>query len=430
MNKRRSGWAAMVLLWPMTGQALEPPERTWHSLARLEATALTLWPRTGEEEAEGFAQVEPTLIIDGGSEFGVSVGAPVRFRVQRGREDSSLLRREDWDSLSDWGQLVRGLKFGSDRAPLRVWLGGFDGFTLLSGHLVRRYSNRAHPDEHPAGGFLAGTLGPLYTQAFTSDVLSARLMGAEVALDVAHVFWGRPREPGRYTLALSVVHDWDRAASVTLGHVDATAVVVVRPGFEAHVLAGWGWRPGARGAWGAVVGVGADALTSRLDAKLRLELRRQVGDFRQGFFGPDYELARLQAPGPEGRPLAEVTLPQGYSAFGEVEVGWDAESYGGTHRHLELSLGVEGFSWGRVDVDGRLSVQLFERGLEVALRCLSMGLGQPGARYQGGAEVRWRFLGGGVYVLGTGGSRLFPNPEGGLGPRAFASVGLGVDHAR
>ncbi|RKH54550.1 hypothetical protein D7V93_25490, partial [Corallococcus llansteffanensis] len=204
-------------------------------MTRLDATTLTFQPRAGVGTDEGFVQVEPPLILDGGAEFGVNLGAPVRLRLWGGGEGTGLVRREDWDSVSDWGQVVRALKLGSDHAPLAVWFGGLDSFNLLSGHLVRRYSNRSNPDYHPAGGFLTGTLGPLYTQAFASDVLGARLMGAEVALDVQHVLFGQPREPGRYTLALSAVHDWGRAGgrapSVTLAHLDATAVVVVRPGF-------------------------------------------------------------------------------------------------------------------------------------------------------------------------------------------------------
>ena len=63
---------------------------------------------------------------------------------------------------------------------------------------------------------------------------------------------------------------------------------------------------------------------------------------------------------------------------------------------------------------------------------LRLGMGQTGARYLGlgAAEVRWRFLGGNLYALGTGGTLLFPTPEGTLRPGAFASVGLGVDNAR
>lgn len=407
---------------------------SWHYLARGEATTLALLPRGGAGAMEGFLQVEPTFILDGGKNWGLNVGAPVRVRLSGGEPGAGLFRREDWDSLSDWGQLVRGLKLGSDNAPVALWAGGLESYSLLSAHLVRRYSNRLNPDYHPAGAFLTGTLGPLYAEAFTSDVLGARLMGAEVALDVQHLLFGRPKERGRYTLALSAVHDGGRgggrAPPVMLAHVDGTAVVVVRPGFEAHLLAGWGGRPGEGGTWGAVVGAGAHAVTPTLDMSLRLEVRRQHGGFRQGYFGPDYELARFRAAVPQGAPLAEAPFPDGFSVYGEAVVGWDAVRYGGLQRHLQLSLGAEAFTWGRFDVDGRMAMQLFHRDLEVAVKGLAVGIGQPGARYLGGAEVRWRLFGGGLYALGTGSTLLFPERVGALRSGAFASVGMGVDHAR
>ncbi|HZI13946.1 MAG TPA: hypothetical protein VE153_26495 [Myxococcus sp.] len=411
-----------------------PAARTWHYLTRVETATWALLPRMRMGADEGFVQIEPTFIIDGGSEFGVNVGAPVRLRLWGGGEGASLVRREDWDSLSDWGQLVRGLKLGSDFSPLAVWFGALEDYTLLSGHLVRRYSSRTHPDYHPAGGILTGTLGPLYMHALASDVLGARLMGAEFSLDVEHLFFGQPREPACYTLAVSAVHDWGRAGgrapSLTLAHLDAMAILLVHPTYEAFVSAGWGGRPGEGGAWGAVVGAGLDVLTSTLDMRLRLEGRRQHGGFRQGVFGPEYELARFQAAGGEGGPLAEAPFPDGHSLYAEAQVGWDAVSYGGLQKHLKLSLGAEAFTWGRVDVDGRVAVQLFRRNLELAVRGLGGRMGKPGARYLGAAEVRWRFLGGKLYAMGTGGTLLFPEAEGTLRPGAFASVGLGGDNAR
>jgi hypothetical protein len=46
------------------------------------------------------------------------------------------------------------------------------------------------------------------------------------------------------------------------------------------------------------------------------------------------------------------------------------------------------------------------------------------------AEVRWRFLAGRMYALAAGGTLLYPEGDGTLRPGAFASVGLGVDHAQ
>ena len=55
---------------------------------------------------------------------------------------------------------------------------------------------------------------------------------------------------------------------------------------------------------------------------------------------------------------------------------------------------------------------LFPRNLELAVKGLGVGMGQPGARYLGAAEGRWPLLGGKLYALGTAGTRLFPKPKG------------------
>lgn len=406
----------------------------WHALARLEASTLMLLPRGGAGGEEGWAQLTPTVVVDDGGEWGLHVGAPVRVRLWGGNAGVGRVRQEDWDSLSDWGQLVRTLKLGGEASPVALWVGALEDYSLLSGHLVQRYSNRAHPDYHPAGGYLTSALGPLYVEAFTSDVLGARLVGAQAEVDLTQVLTGPEEEPGRYTLGVSAVRDWGRAGGlspqVTLAHVDGTAVVLVRSDFEMHVLAGWGGRPDTPGAWGAVVGLGADALTSTLDMKLRLEARRQRGGFRQGYFGSDYEVVRLSAGRGSGLPGAQAPFPEGFSAYGEAVVGWDGVRLGEVlQRHLHLSVGAEVFDWGRVDVDGRLAVQLAERSLEVAVSGLARGLGQPGARHLYSAEVRWRF-GRRLYALAQGGTRLYPGADGTLSPVAFASLGMGVDDAR
>ncbi|NNB90019.1 hypothetical protein HI292_31230, partial [Corallococcus exiguus] len=206
--------------------------RPWTNLLRMDAATLTLLPRRSEGTAEGFVQVEPMMALGKGESVRLILGTPVRLRLWGRGEGAGLVRKEDWDTLSDWGQVVRLFMVGGD-TPNSVWLGMMEGYSLLSGHLVRRYGNRVNPDYHPAGVIATGTLGPVYAEAFASDVLSARLAGAEVALDVQHVLFGRPSSvPGRYTLALSAVHDWGRvggtSGAMTLAHLDATAVVLRR----------------------------------------------------------------------------------------------------------------------------------------------------------------------------------------------------------
>nr|BDT32077.1 hypothetical protein MFMH1_17460 [Myxococcus sp. MH1] len=410
----------------------------WANRLSLETTTWALLPRRGAGTDEGFLQLHPRLEVVKPSFLQVDLGAPVRLRMWGGEAGGSLVRKEDWDELSDWGQVVQNLMVGGD-APNFVWVGALESYTLLSGHLVRRYNNRGNPDYHPAGAVVTGMLRPLYVEAFASDVLGARLMGAEVVLDMQHLLVGRQPYPMQYTLALSAVHDWGKAggtsAPMTLAHLDGTAMLVRRRnpdgGFELQANAGWGGRPGEGGAWGAVAGLGAEYLTSRMDLRARLEGRLQRGGFRQGAFGPDYELARFQVAGPTALPQADAPFPDGYSAYGEVILSWDAESLSVLgHRHFRLTMGTEVFNWGRVDVDGRLETQLFHRNLSVGVGGVAVGAGQPGARYLASAETRWRFLGGKLYAVGQGGTLLFPTAEGTLRPGAFASVGLGVDNAR
>ncbi|RKH35606.1 hypothetical protein D7X12_33865, partial [Corallococcus sicarius] len=187
--------------------------------------------------------------------FNLHLGAPVRLRLWGGGGGTGSVRKEDWDTLSDWGQVVRTLTVGGD-APNSLWMGALESYTLLSGHLVRRYNNRGNPDHHPAGAVVTRKLGPVYAEAFASDVLGARLLGAEVALDVPYLLFGRPPLPLQYLLSLSAVHDWGRAAGaskpLTLAHLDGTAMLVRRRnpegGFELTLLGGWGGRPGEGGA--------------------------------------------------------------------------------------------------------------------------------------------------------------------------------------
>ncbi|MCP3105336.1 hypothetical protein LZ198_41370 [Myxococcus sp. K15C18031901] len=421
-------------LVPTTSETAPP----WTNVLRMEASTLTLLPRRGAGSEEGFVQLEPMVALAKGEWIQLVLGAQVRLRLWGGGKGASPVRKEDWDTLSDWGQLLRLLTV-ADASLYSLWAGTLEDYSLISGHLVRRYRNSLNPDYHPAGVVVTGALGPLYAEAFTSDVFAARLVGAEVALDVQHVLLGKAKYAKRYVLSVSVAHDWGKAAGtskpLTLAHLNAMAVVFSRrkgiEGLEVHLLGGWGGRPGEGGAWGAVAGVGVESVSAMMDLRGRLEGRRQHGGFRQGAFGPDYELARFQVAGPVAGPLADAPFPDGYSAYGEVILSWDAERLMGMRqRHVRFSMGVEAFNWGRVDVDGRLEVQLFHRNLSVGVGGLATGMGDSGARYLVSGDVRWRFLGGKLFLLGQGGTLLYPEAAGTLKPGAFAGMGLGVDNVR
>ncbi|RKH38591.1 hypothetical protein D7Y23_37885, partial [Corallococcus sp. AB050B] len=91
MRMTRSGAVWLWLLLPVAAWAEDVPEappveverrpldEAWRNLLRVEATTLSFLPRAGMGTNEGFLQVEPTLILDGGAEFGLNLGTPVRL---------------------------------------------------------------------------------------------------------------------------------------------------------------------------------------------------------------------------------------------------------------------------------------------------------------------------------------------------------------
>lgn len=441
---------SLVLLWLLLGQTepqavegqgepvywLGPDEEELHYGVSLEVSGLALLPEAEGRSVEGHAQVEPTLILDGGERFGLNVGAPLRLHVA-GRDfaatGAGLLRARDWDSLSDFGQLVRELKVGAPSSPVMLRAGALDEYSLMGGHLVGRYSNRLNSDYHPAGVVLSGALGPLSAEAFTSDVLAARMMGGELALNLARLLGDASQPSGWRALSLSAVHDAGRAEGrtpeVTLVHADLDVGLVFRDDFQVFVLAGAGTRAGMEGAWGALVGAGLESASDTLRVHAQVEARRQHGGFRQGFFGPDYELGRFVAAGTSSLPVARAPFAEGYSVFGELIVAHDTLHLDHARRELHLSMAAEAFSWGRLDAQVRVSTWRKLRTLYLALEALVVGVGQPHARYTASGEVRYRFSRR-LYVLARGGTLLFPRPDSTVRPGVSALLGLGADYAR
>mgnify|MGYP000706411019 CR=1 FL=1 len=61
-----------------------------------------------------------------------------------------------------------------------------------------------------------------------------------------------------------------------------------------------------------------DVRVPDVELSLRAEGRKQAGGFRQGYFGPQYELARFSGIGLGFPALADEQLPDAFSVFGEL----------------------------------------------------------------------------------------------------------------
>ncbi len=144
-------------------------------------------------------------------------------------------------------------------------------------------------------------------------------------------------------------------------------------------------------------------------------------------------LARLEAAGLALLPQAGVGVEEGFALVEPTLILDGGEEFGvNLDVPVRLRMGHGEADADLVhredDVDGRVAVQFFNRNLEVAVKGLAVGMGQPGAHYLGSAEMRWRLCGGRLYALVTGGTLLFPEGVGTLKPGAFASVSQGMDN--
>jgi hypothetical protein len=391
----------------------------------LELTALAFPTPDPPLQQELHLGILPILGWNPGEDFALEFGGKFQFRVLRSR-DGGWFRYQDWAELSDYGQVVRLLRAGSDASPVQLRLGAFETQTLGAGHLINRYSNRANPNYHPGGGTLTAYFGPSRTELLVSDFLGARIFAGEERLDLGSIFGGSFAANTVFASA-SIAHDAAAAAghakSITLGYADATVAFYKASSFQAFANGGIGVRLGVNDTdAGGSIGLGADAYLYAVRLSWKAELRFQGGSFEHGLIGPVYELSRFSSVGLRQLGLADERLPHRRAFYGEVSVTSGASK----PQRLALTAGVHRFFWGRTDADVILSGSFGQGGSPVlAVRFSGVGMGQI-PRYSVGAQLRVRFSQS-FYGVGDGGTLYFPQSDNSLFSAWFASAGIGLD---
>ena len=425
---------------PSPSQAPVEPVARPHLKGALEASWVTFPSGTPGGAQDLFLYVTPVLGFDGGPDVGLELGAELRLRVfddppaQRAQDYGQLLRREDWDQPSDFGQLVRELRVGRPAGTASVTLGPALGFSLGRGHLISRYSNRENPDYHPASAIGHLELGATRTELFASDVLGGRIFAGALTADMGRIIGSDPAVFDRYLLSFSLAHDHGlagyRAEPATLLHLDFDAALYRGDQVQLFAFTGVGSRiltPLAD--LGAELGMSIDGQPGELEVSGKLELRKQAGGFRQGFFGPTYELSRFSDVGLNGPGLSAQGLVDGYSVYGELSLtsGPELASEAKLAR-VSMSLAVEHFNWGRTDADLALALRLLQDRALATVRASVVGAGVA-PRFGLSAELRYRIFPA-LYLAGTGGTVYFPQPDGSLVAGLYGGLGLGADFER
>lgn len=395
----------------------------------------------GSNGVDLIAGVRPTLRFAVRDIFSLELGPLFRFRVgdfapfNRPSDVGGALRGADWDEASDFGQIIQSLTIGHEGGIVSVDLSPKRKKTMGLGHLLWRYSNQVNADYHPTGGELDLNAGPIHGEFFASDLFGARLFAAEVAWDIGGTFSKDPKVRDRYVLAISFAHDASKAgrpfrpdrtvapfyaSNATLVQLDASAVLYRAPELSWMAYAGLGVRADDRSDLGLVAGTSLDANVREVGFSARLEIRKQAGGFRQGYFGPQYELQRFSDVGFREVGINDVRLPDSGSAFLELRAG--------IGEYLTFDAAAEYFFWQRLDLDGSLQLSLLRDWLFFTTHVSVQGiLVKPRTLVTGG--FRWRIVAS-VYVMAEVGTAFTPQTDGTLLRGVQANAGVGFDFQR
>lgn len=401
----------------------------------------TLWPEGSPWD--GLMFVRPLVSLDVGEAFATELGATFNLLVlddsplNRDGEYGRLLRRADWDELSDFGQLIRQLRLGRFDDPVHLRAGPVKLQTLGNGHVVNRYSNQELANYHPAAAHGAFVWGAARGEVFISDLLGPRLFAGLAGVELGRLFSGSPQWQDRFWVTVELAHDFGNAGgatcpldgsrpgclpgdrikspSATVLYADLAAMVYRGETLQLQLFAGGGTRFG-RGA-GAAAGLTAELDLTGFLLGLKVEARKQAAGFRQGYFGPQYEVSRFAGAGFSGVPLGDQVLPDSGSVYGELRAG--------ARGVLAFEVAVEHFFWGRTDVDASLQATLWASRLVMFARFTAVAVGVF-PRYAVTAEARVRVVSS-IYALASGGTVFTPQSDGTLSRGVFASLGGGVD---
>jgi hypothetical protein len=405
-----------------------------HFRGALEAGPYTMPSGTPDGSPDFFGLLSPELSMNSSSNFELTLGADLRFRVidqapdQKANDFSGGLRREDWDERSDFGQIIQSLRIGPEGGTVVVRAGQIDSYTLGNGHLISRYSNRTDANYHPAGASIEVNGSAVRVQGFASDLLAARIFAADVRMDFARIFDLSPDAYDRYHLSVSALQDFGQgqleSPKVTALEIDPDAVVYKQDNQQVDVYLGLGTRIGQEDTppLGAVIGARTDGIIHVTRFEGIIEVRKQEGRFRQGLVGPTYELARFSDIGLGQPSIADYQLPDGFSFYAQGKLDL-ADDQG--KPWLTGSASGEHFTFGRTDLDARVQFHVPGEKAAGVLRLSAVGLGQI-ARVLVSGEIRYRFARS-IYGLALAGTSFFPQPDHTLAHGFYGGFGAGVD---
>ncbi|MEE2901747.1 MAG: hypothetical protein VYC39_05425 [Myxococcota bacterium] len=264
--------------------------------------------------------------------WGLGFNVPVRFRLYDADPENQgdiggLIRKEDWDELSDFFKVIRYAYIGQrdKKGPYYVRVGELSSLTLGHGTIVNRYTNGLDIDTFRMGANVAVNIG-----AFGGEIAVGDAARLEDPIIAAARFTVRPLELilgdgaiwDRLVMGFSLVSDPRAPYEVKPAELDADGEIVtpaaasadrslyvtgvdvglevlrskylsIEPYMDFNVLNvvenGWGFHAGVL--WRANLPVVVDNLI----VDMRTEYRRVANDYVGPYFDTAYEIERLSS---------------------------------------------------------------------------------------------------------------------------------------
>ena len=347
----------MVALFASThALAQEPPEPIWLTAAEVgvgpidEDLFLHLTPRLTY-----LRPVTQAICADESDQscqtlFETTLQLPLRLRIaDREPVQDEVLRREDWNDVSDFFRIIRRVEYGTSREALHLRAGEMGSVHLGHGTIVNGYYNVITTD-HYRLGFQGHMDQPKFSaEAMVNDLTSPNLVGLRGQWRPSTLY-DEKSQRRRVSIGASVVGDFTAPTRLaTRGDEPAVAGPDLRPLVDAQVAtfiygADIEWEALRRPRWSLTpyadsnhhsrVGSGLHLgllierdLGDSLSVSSRLEYRMLMGRYIPDYFDPLYEITRYQHPafdepglaGPKLTAAASMESRTRHGGFGQVQ---------------------------------------------------------------------------------------------------------------
>ncbi|MFB6264904.1 MAG: hypothetical protein ABEL76_14975, partial [Bradymonadaceae bacterium] len=294
---------------------------------------------------------EPGTLESCRTKLSLGVQLPLRLRVvDRGRTQSELVRRSDWDEVDDYLRTIQHLEYGRDGETFHARVGELGPVDLGHGTIVNDYFNVVTTDHYELGFDAEFDRGVVGGRAIVDHVAGPGVVGGRAWMHPIELFAPK-RSEGRLEIGASLVGDLRAPTRLEHGDDGETAVGPARRprveerqttgilgldveyavlqrdraefapfvDYNEHLDLGRGLHAGLRAS-------GRPGGAFRLFG--RFEFRLLDEQYLPDYFGPLYEIQRFQLGGwgpalpvPKLKVAASRNRDRTLGGYGEVGVG-------------------------------------------------------------------------------------------------------------